>query len=443
MWMRARTVGYAVAAVALAAAGVGLWYGGMWYAHQQMKMDMPGMGKDGESGSGMKDMPGMKMEGEQADSSEVEGYVDVKIAPDLQQSLGVKFGEVEQAKLQMSVRAVGIVRPDETKVAHVNLKTEGWVEDLFVNYTGQEVQKGDPLLAIYSPDFLTTQSEYLIARQAKSSSDKTFSLTEAVLRRLELWDVPQDEIDELVRTKEIRKNLTLRSPLTGAVLEKHAFEGQHVGPKDELYVIADLSTVWVQAKVYEYELPHVALDAPAGVTIPALPDEEFNGKVVFIQPTLDEATRTAQVRIELPNPHGRLKPGMFAHIRLTHDMGEALLVPATAIMRTGERDLAFRVDAEDRFVPAEVKISPIKFEERFQVLEGLKAGDKVVTSANFLIDSESRLRAGGGGMAGMPGMGGMDMGDMKGTGTKGMDMPGMKKSKTSDKEGTDRSKKKE
>lgn len=156
--------------VALAIAAVGLWYGGMWYAHRQMKM--PGMG---ESESGMKgmpgmEMPGMKMDGEKTDTSAVEGYVEVKISPDLQQRLGVTIGEVEKAPLEISVRTVGIVQPDETKVAHINLKTEGWVEELFVNYTGQDVQKGDPLLAIYSPDFFTTQAEYLVARQAAKST---------------------------------------------------------------------------------------------------------------------------------------------------------------------------------------------------------------------------------------------------------------------------------
>jgi membrane fusion protein, copper/silver efflux system len=183
---------------------------------------------------------------------------------------------------------------------------------------------------------------------------------------------------------------------------KNAFEGQRVSPQDELYVVADLSTIWVQARVYEYELPHVELGQPATVTIPALPGREYTGKVVFIQPTLDEATRTVQVRVELPKQHGEFKPGMFANIEIHHTMGEGLLVPTSAVIRAGEQEVAFRVQETNRFG------------DRFHVLKGLRAGDRVVTSANFLIDSESRLRLGGGGMAAMPGMGGMDMGGMNG-----------------------------
>ena len=173
--------------------------------------------------------------------------------------------------------------------------------------------------------------------------------------------------------------------------------------------------MWVQAKVYEYELPHVELGQPAKVTLPALPGRELEGKVIFIQPTVEEPARTVQVRVELPNREGRLKPGMFAHITITHHMGEGLLAPTSAIIRTGERDIAFRAEHGDHFVPVEVKISPFQFGDRFHILSGLKAGDRVTTSANFLIDSESRLRFGGAG--GMPGM---DMG-----GGKGADKPAM------------------
>jgi Cu(I)/Ag(I) efflux system membrane fusion protein len=189
--------------------------------------------------------------------------------------------------------------------------------------------------------------------------------------------------------------------------------------------VADLSTVWVQAKVYEYELPHVELGQPVSVTLPALPDQKLTGKVVFIQPTVEEATRTVQVRVELPNPKGLLKLGMFANVEIQHTMGKGLLVQTSAVIRTGERDIAFHVMSSDHFMPVEVKISAFKFGDHFHVLEGLKAGDKVVTSANFLIDSESRLRIGG--MGGMPGM-------------PGMNMKGMDQGKKSGMEGTDHSK---
>ena len=185
------------------------------------------------------------------------------------------------------------------------------------------------------------------------------------------------------------------------MLEKDVFERQYLTPEKQLYVIADLSTVWVQAKVYEYEIPHVELGRTATVTIPSLPDRTFTGKVVFIQPTVDDVTRTVQVRIELPNHEGIFKPGMFAQISIQHPMGDGLLVPTSAILRTGERDIAYRVEPDDHFVPVQVKISPIRFGDRYQVLEGLKEGDRIVTSANFLIDSESRIRSGGNDMPGM------------------------------------------
>jgi Cu(I)/Ag(I) efflux system membrane fusion protein len=242
---------------------------------------------------------------------------------------------------------------------------------------------------------------------------------------LEFWDVPAEALEEIKRTGKAQRTLTLQSPLSGTVLEKSVLEKEYVNQQKELYVIADLSTVWVQAKVYEYELPHVEIGQPASVTFPALPEQRFTGKVVFVQPTVEEQTRTVQVRVELPNKDGLLKPGTFANIEIQHTMGEGLLVPTSAVIRAGERDIAFRAEAINhekmsqaqmddasmkgmenqltRFVPVEVKISAFTFGDHFHILEGLKAGDRVVTSANFLIDSESRLRSGGG-MAGMPGM---------------------------------------
>lgn len=301
----------------------------------------------------------------------------------------------------MSVDAVGIIQPDETRVARISIKTEGWVDHLFVNYVGQAVQKGVRLLSIYSPQFLSTQQELLNSLRAEKSIGGGPSLSDAARRRLELWDVPQDEIDQLVRTGQPQKDLILKSPISGTVLEKSVFEKQFVTPDKQLYVIGDLATVWVQAKVYEYEIPHVELGQPATVTIPSLPDRQFTGKVVFIQPTVDEMTRTVQVRIELPNTEGMLKPGMYAQTSIKHPMGDGLLVPTSAVLHSGERDIAYRVESDDHFVPVAVKLSPIQFGDKYHLLDGLKEGDRIVTSANFLIDSESRIRSGGGGMAGM------------------------------------------
>ena len=409
---RPRWLRWAVALAVVVAAG-----GGLWYAHAHGWLDpayawirhlahRDSASSPGHGGMDMS-MPGMDM-GQSGQKSKVPGHAEVTIPGEVQQRIGVTVGKVEEAPLRMSVRTVGIVETNETKVAHIHLKTEGWVEKVFVDYTGQKVKKGDPLLAIYSPQFLTTQQEFLDAVQAKRPA-----LMELARRRLELWDVPAAEIKELESTGKPSTNLTLRSPLAGTVLVKNAFTGQYITAQTELYSVADLSTVWVQAKVYEYELPHVQIGQPATVTLAALPERKLTGKVVFLQPTVDPKTRTVQVRVELPNEEGLLRPGMFGNVVIEHAMGKGLLVPTSAVIRTGERDVAYKVMAAGKFVPVEVKMSPFRFEgSRFQVLEGLKAGDRVVTSANFLIDSESRLRLGGG-MAGMPGM---DMGGMKGMG---------------------------
>jgi Cu(I)/Ag(I) efflux system membrane fusion protein len=409
--------------LALAGTGAGLWYAYQqgWpesaydWAHHRLTGHGNGEGSAGHGGMpGMPGMPGINMPGmdipgmdmgAKAEPSDVPDHAVVVLPEGLQQRLGVTVGSVEDAPLTMTVRTVGIVQADETKVSHVHLKTEGWVNQVFVGYTGQKVQKGEPLLSIYSPQFVATQQEYLNARKGEQTE-----LARLARQRLELWDVPADEIAELDKAGKVQTYLKLRSPLGGTVLAKNVFAGQYVKPENDLYVVADLGTVWVQAKVYEYELPHVALGHPAAITLAALPGKTFHGKVVFVQPTVEEATRTVQVRVELANPDGLLRPGMFAHAVITHDMGTGLLVPDSAVIRTGEQDIAFRAEKDHRFVPVLVKVGPLRFGDRFQVLDGLKAGDRVVTSANFLIDSESRLRLGGG-MKNMPGM---DMGDMPG-----------------------------
>lgn len=357
-------------------------------------------------------MPGMEMAKPPNDAPTAgqvpPQFTEVNIPLEVQQRIGVTLGKATETPLTMNIRTVGIVRPNETKVAHVHIKTEGWVEQLFVSFTGQNVKAGDPLLSIYSPQFFAAEREFLTAMQSAKSGLSGMGDPKTVLetarRRLELWDVPAEEIRNLETTGKPGKALMLRSPISGTVLEKNAFEGQYVMAQTDLYVVADLSTVWVQAKVYEYELPHVELGMPVTVTFPSLPMQRFAGKVVFVNPVMDEMTRTAQVRVELPNPSGQFRPGMFAHVLISHAMGSGLTVPASAIIRTGGENIAFRAVSTDRFVPVRVIISPLRFEDRFQILEGLQAGDQVVTSANFLLDSESQLQAGGGGMAGMAGM---------------------------------------
>jgi Cu(I)/Ag(I) efflux system membrane fusion protein len=431
--------GWLVALIFLAAIGAGLWYaqahGHLAPAEARVR-HLVSKDRAGNSELGGMDsnMPGMSMGTMRSaqTASSVAGHAEVNLPYEVQQRIGVTVGRVEEAPLRMSVRTVGIVQANETRVNRVHLKTEGWVQKLFVDYTGQQVRKGDPLLSIYSPQFLTTQQELLSARQAAASGGEP--LARLTRERLELWDVPTAEIEELERTGKPRTFLTLRSPITGTVLSKNVFQGQYLTPQTELYQVADLSTVWVQAKVYEYELPHVELGQPATVTVAALPGREFEGKVVFVQPTVQEPARTVEVRIELANPNGEFKPGMFTTVVIQHTMGKGLLVPASAVIRTGVRDVAYRVLSAGRFIPVQVTISPFRYENRYHVLHGLHAGEEVVTSADFLIDSESRLRVGGmGGMAGMPGM---DRGGMKGKEHKG----GMKMDHEKGTEGLDHDK---
>ena len=383
----------AVLAATVAAIVVGI---GVYHAHGQSKSQPP------------EAMPGMDMP--VAKPAAPPGYAEVSISPEVQQRIGVTLGRVEQTPLNMTIRTVGIVQPDETRVAHIHVKTEGWVERLYVSYTGQRVKAGEALLSIYSPAFFAAQREFLSALQAAKVGPEQLgdqrSVVETARRRLELWDIPPDEIAALEKTGKPHKSLTLRSPISGTVLMKQVFAGQYVMPSSDLYVVADLSTVWMQARVFQYELPHVAIGMPASVSFSSMPAHSLSGKIVFIDPVLDEMSRSAQVRIELSNANGALRPGMFGDVSIAHAMGSGLTVPASAVIRTGERDIAFRVVSADRFAPVAVKVGPLSFGNRFQVLEGLNAGDQVVTSANFLIDSESRLEAGASSMAGMPGMSG-------------------------------------
>jgi Cu(I)/Ag(I) efflux system membrane fusion protein len=332
---------------------------------------------------------GMSMShGEQSGKpSGIPGRAIVSITPERRQLIGVRTGKVVHGPLVMSVRAVGIIEPDQALLYRSQTRVSGWITKVYVYYVGQTVKKGDPLLEIYSPDLLATQEEYLIALESGNKG-----LVKSALRRLELWDVPADELKQLEKTKKPRDTLLLRSPINGQVLQRKALEGTRVEPQTELYRITDLSVVWLQAKIYEYELPHIEVGQRVRVSLLSRSAKPLEGKVAFIEPVVQEITRTVNVRVELKNPKGELRPGMYADMSFTHDMGEGLLVPESAVLRTGERNLAFRVLGEGTFEPVEVKIGG-RFGEQFEVLSGLSAGHEVATSAVFLIDSESRLKS--------------------------------------------------
>jgi Cu(I)/Ag(I) efflux system membrane fusion protein len=334
--------------------------------------------------------------------SALPGYSVVKITPERQQLIGVRTGKVQRGRKLMSIRAVGIIEPDQTRLARVHTRISGWVTRLHVNFVGQDVKKGDPLLELYSPELLQTQLDYLLALESAKSLNRNAAsrrLVSAARRRLELWGVPPDEIKQLQKTRKARDTLQLRAPLSGQVLQRSVREGSYVQPAEDLYRIADLSVVWLQAKVYQYELPHIQVGQPARVTLPLGPDVERRGKVSFVEPVVQEAARTVNVRVALANPRGLLRPGMYAELLIDHAMGRGLLVPESGLLRTGERSLAFRVLPGHRFEPVEVKLGA-RFHDRFEVLGGLKEGDEIVTSAAFLIDAESRLKSATGAMGG-------------------------------------------
>ncbi len=373
----------------------------------------PAKAQEAKKDNLMEEMKGMTME-----SIQKEGKMEemapgtVQISPERQQLIGVKFGTVEMRPLEKIIRTVGRVDYDEKKVVTVSLKIGGWIEDLYVDFTGKYVKKGDPLLTLYSPELVSTQEEYLLALQAKKSLTKSpfpevagsgDSLAESARRRLKLWDITDEEIRNLEETGQSKKTLTLYAPFSGFVLEKSAYKGMSVMPGTALYKLADLSVVWLYADIYEYELPFIRLGQEASIQLSYIPGETFTGKAVYIYPALNSETRTAKVRFEFQNPRERLKPEMYANVEIKILLGKKLAIPNGAVIDTGVRQLAIIDKGNGYFEPREVKVTR-GTDDYYEVISGLKAGERVVTSANFLVDSESNLKAAVGGMAGMPGM---------------------------------------
>lgn len=332
-----------------------------------------------------------------------------QISPERQQLIGVKFGTVEVKPLEKVIRTVGRVDYDEKRIVTVSPKIGGWIEELFVDFTGRYVRKGAPLLTIYSPELVSTQEEYLLALRLKKNLAKSpfqevagsgQSLAESAERRLKLWDITDDQIRILEETGQPKKTMTLYSPFSGYVLEKMAFNGMNVSPGMALYKLADLSVVWIYADIYEYELPLIRLGQQASVQLSYSPGETFTGKAVYIYPSLDPNTRTAKVRFEFQNPQERLKPEMYANIEVKIPLGQKLAVPEGAIIDTGVRQVAVIDKGNGYFETRAVKLGT-KVDDHYEVVQGLKEGERVVTSANFLIDSESKLKEAMGGMPGM------------------------------------------
>ena len=360
------------------------------------------------TGGEMKGMPGMAM-----------SQSGITVDPAKQQLIGLRLAEATYRPLEKMIRTVGRVEYDERKLKQINTKTEGWIERLYVDFTGKLVKRGDPLFTIYSPELVSTQEEYLLALQAKKQvASSPFqqvaaagnSLLEAARRRLLFWDITPEQIAELEQSGRPTKTLTLVSPIDGFVIDKMALEGMRVEPSMVLYKIADLSTVWVYADIYEYELPLIREGQQATVRLSYYPGQTFQGRLIYVYPYLDSKTRTAKVRFELPNTSDwKLKPGMFADVELKVGLGRRLAVPREAILDSGTRQIVFVAKGDGHFEPQEVTLG-LRVDDQHEILSGLKAGTRVVASANFFLDSESKLRESMGLMAGMPGMERMRMG---------------------------------
>lgn len=366
----------------------------------------------------MPGMPGMKMPPQaeerkgppSAPTAELPGVV--IIPQERLQTIGVKYEPVARRLLEKLIRTVGRVAVDERRLAKVTIKFHGWIERLFVSAIGDHVKKGQELFTIYSPDLVATQEEYLLALQGrKQLGESEFpevarssqELLEATRHRLHLWDISEDHIRDLERTKQVTKTLPIHSPITGTVIRKEVLQGTHVEPGEELYTIADLSRLWILADIYEYELPFVKVGQQASVSLSYDPGTVVTGRVGFIYPTLDPKTRTAKVRFEVDNVDEKLKPDMYANVELGVDLGTRLAIPQEAIIESGRKQIVFLHHGGGKLEPRLIKTG-VKTGEWSEVLEGLKEGDHVVTSANFLIDSESRLKSAIDSMGGMPGM---------------------------------------
>ncbi len=331
------------------------------------------------------------------------------IAPERLQTIGVRFEEAARRPLARNIRTVGRVEIDERRLARVNIKFEGWIEDLRVSAIGDHVKKHQILFTIYSPDLVATQEEYLLALQGIRDLGKSEfpevargakDLLEGTRRRFQLWDITEDHIQDLEQTGKVLRTLPIHSPITGTVLKMEARAGTYVTPGTELYMIADLSRIWIMADIYEYELPLIRLGQKATVTLSYDPQTRLIGTVGFIYPTLDPQTRTAKVRFEVENPKEKLKPGMYANMELTIPFGNRLAIPRDAVLETGERQVIFIHHGGGKLEWRSVKLG-VQTGEWVEVLEGVEEGEHIVTSANFLIDSESQLKSAVRGMAGM------------------------------------------
>ncbi len=350
----------------------------------------------GQSPMGMDLIPVYEEDGEKEATSTI------RIDPVTVQNMGVRVAPVERKSLVKDIRALGTVTYDESRIFAVNTKFNGWIERLYVNFVGERVRRGQPLFDIYSPDLVTAQEEYRLAlEQQRQLADSPYEsvragarrLLDASRKRLRYWDISQAQIKRIGQNNAISKTVSVHSPANGVVIAKKALEGHFVKAGEHLYEIADLSKIWVDVEIYEYELPYVKVGMRAEMDLPYVPGKRFKGRVLFVYPFLSPETRTAKLRLEFHNPDLELKPGMYANVNLASWVADnALVIPQEAVIDSGVRKVVFVALGKGRFQPREIKLGMEGRGGEVQVLEGLKADEEIVVSAQFMLDSESRLR---------------------------------------------------
>lgn len=326
---------------------------------------------------------------------------DVTVDTRRQQLIGVRTVAAKQTTLTPTIRTVGVVRYDERRQADVNVKLDGWIRDLYVDYTGQPIRKGQPLFTFYSPDLLATENEYLLALKTRDqlqhsgvadARDRADQLVASARQRLKLWDVSDADIRAIDESRQAEPAVTFRAPVDGIVIDKQAVKGMHVTAGQTLYKVADLSVVWVEGDIYEGEMSLARVGGRATVTFDAYPAEQFVGRLVYIYPYVDERTRTNKVRYEFANRRGQLKPGMFAHLEIAAPASRGIAVPMNAVLDSGTEQLVFVAKGEGVFEPRHVKIGR-RIGDDVEIVEGIKEGEQVASGAAFFLDSESQLRA--------------------------------------------------
>lgn len=331
----------------------------------------------------------------------VEGYATIKVGAESLRIAGVQTAPAVRERISRPVRTVGIVVPDERRVRRVQTKIEGWIEKLHVNFTGQLVAKGQPLMELYSPELVASQKEYLVAlnmhhRMEQNPYPEEREMAEELVqssrRRLQLYDVPPSFIDELEKSGTPRRTVTLNAPVSGYVTAKDVFEGTRVMPGMELFTVTDLSRIWIEADLYEYEARAVRPGQEASLSTAYDPGRPLKGRVAYVYPTLSAETRTLKVRFEFPNPGLRLKPQMYADVTLALDPATGVVIPDSALIDTGVRQIVFVDLGGGSFEPREVKVG-VRGDGKAMILSGVKEGERVAVGANFLLDSESKLRA--------------------------------------------------